>query len=44
MPLGRPTTALVGDAKDRIVVLESARHRLQIYNKLKDYEEHSLNL
>jgi len=25
-------------------VLESYRHRLQIYNKLKDYEEHSLNL
>jgi hypothetical protein len=24
--------------------LESYRHRLQIYNKLKDYEEHALNL
>jgi DNA-binding beta-propeller fold protein YncE len=32
------------DADDRIIVLESYRHRLQIYNKLKDYEEHSLNL
>ena len=32
------------DADDRILVLESYRHRLQIYNKLKDYEAHSLNL
>ena len=32
------------DADDRIIVLESYRHRLQVYNKLKDYEEHSLNL
>jgi DNA-binding beta-propeller fold protein YncE len=32
------------DADDRIIVLESYRHRLQIYNKLKDYEEHALNL
>ncbi|MEC8856296.1 MAG: NHL repeat-containing protein, partial [Chloroflexota bacterium] len=39
----RPVAVNV-DAEDRIVVLESARHRLQIYNKLKDYEEHSLNL
>jgi DNA-binding beta-propeller fold protein YncE len=39
----RPVAVNV-DANNRIVVLESARHRLQIYNKLKDYEEHSLNL
>lgn len=39
----RPVAVNV-DAKNRIVVLESARHRLQIYNKIKDYEEHSLNL
>ena len=39
----RPVAVNV-DADDRIIVLESARHRLQIYNKLKDYEEHSLNL
>ena len=26
------------DADDRIIVLESYHHRLQIYNKLKDYE------
>ena len=39
----RPVAVNV-DANDRIVILESARHRMQIYNKLKDYEEHSLNL
>ena len=39
----RPVAVNV-DADDRIVVLESYRHRLQIYNKLKDYQEHSLNL
>ena len=39
----RPVAVNV-DANYRIIVLESARHRLQIYNKLKDYEEHSLNL
>ena len=39
----RPVAVNV-DANDRIIVLESYRHRLQIYNKLKDYEEHSLNL
>ena len=32
------------DAEDRIFVLESARHRLQVYNKEKEYEEHALNL
>ena len=39
----RPVAVNV-DADDRIIVLESYRHRLQIYNKLKDYEEHSLTL
>ena len=39
----RPVAVNV-DADDRIIVLESYRHRLQIYNKLKDYEEHALNL
>ena len=39
----RPVAVNV-DANFRIIVLESARHRLQIYNKLKDYEEHSPNL
>ena len=39
----RPVAVNV-DPEDRIIVLESYRHRLQIYNKLKDYEEHSLNL
>lgn len=32
------------DANDSIFVLEAARHRLQVYDKVKDYEEHSLNL
>ena len=32
------------DAQDRIFVLESYRHRLQVYNKVKNYEEHSPNL
>ena len=40
----RRPVAINVDADHRIIVLESARHRLQIYNKLKDYEEHSLNL
>ena len=39
----RPVAVNV-DSSDRIVVLESYRHRIQIYNKLKNYEEHSLNL
>ncbi|MQF96614.1 MAG: hypothetical protein FI731_13175, partial [SAR202 cluster bacterium] len=39
----RPVAVNV-DEEGRILVLESYRHRLQIYNKLKDYEEHSLNL
>ena len=32
------------DENDTIFVLETARHRLQVYEKVKDYEEHSLNL
>ena len=39
----RPVAVNV-DGTGRIIILESYRHRLQIYNKLKDYEEHSLNL
>ncbi len=39
----RPVAVNV-DADDRIFVLESARARLQVYDKLKDYEEHSINL
>lgn len=39
----RPVAVNV-DPDGRIIVLESYRHRLQIYNKLRDYEEHSLNL
>ena len=39
----RPVAVRV-DTTGRIIILESYRHRLQIYNKLKDYEEHSLNL
>ncbi len=39
----RPVAVNV-DSQDRIYVLESARHRLQVYNKEKDYEEHPLNL
>ena len=39
----RPVAVNV-DADDRIIVLESYHHRLQIYNKLKDYEEPSMNL
>jgi len=39
----RPVAVNV-DENDSIFVLETARHRLQIYDKVKDYEEHSLNL
>ena len=39
----RPVAVNVA-ANYRSIVLESARHRIQGYNKLKDYEEHSLNL
>ena len=39
----RPVAVKV-DANDSIYVLEAARHRLQVYDKVKDYEEHPLNL
>ncbi len=39
----RPVAVRVDD-QDRIFVLEAARHRLQVYEKVKDYEEHPLNL
>ena len=39
----RPVAVNV-DAEGRIFVLESARHRFQVYKKLKDFEDASLNL
>ena len=39
----RPVAVRV-DENDRIFVLESSRHRVQVYDKVKDYEEHPLNL
>ena len=39
----RPVSVRV-DENDRIFVLEAARHRIQVYDKVKDYEEHPLNL
>ena len=39
----RPVAVNV-DSDNRIIVLESYRHRLQIYNKVRGYEEHSINL
>ncbi|HIF42604.1 MAG TPA: 6-bladed beta-propeller [Dehalococcoidia bacterium] len=39
----RPVAVNV-DQNDSIFVLEAGRHRLQVYDKVKDYEEHSLNL
>ena len=39
----RPVAVNV-DENNSIFVLETARHRLQVYDKLQDYEEHSLNL
>ena len=39
----RPVAVKV-DKNDSIYVLEAARHRLQVYDKVKDYEEHPLNL
>ena len=39
----RPVAVRV-DENDRIFVLEANRHRVQIYDKVKDYEEHPLNL
>ena len=38
----RPVAVNV-DADDRILVLEIARHRIQVYNKEKDYDEPALN-
>ena len=32
------------DTEDRVFVVESARHRIQVYDKVNDYEEHPLNL
>ena len=40
---GRPVAVNV-DAEDRIFVLEATRHRIQVYNKVRDFEEHPLNL
>ena len=39
----RPVAVRV-DENDRIFVLEANRHRIQVYDKVKDYEEHPLNL
>ncbi len=39
----RPVAVNV-DAEDRVFVLESARGRIQVYNKEKDFEEAPLNL
>ncbi len=39
----RPVSVRVDD-NDRILVLEANRHRIQVYDKVKDYEEHPLNL
>ena len=39
----RPVAVRV-DENDRIFVLEANRHRVQVYDKVKDYEEHPLNL
>ena len=39
----RPVAVRV-DENDRIFVLEASRHRVQVYDKVKDYEEHPLNL
>jgi hypothetical protein len=40
----RRSVAVNVDAEGRIFVLESARHRFQVYKKLKDFEDASLNL
>ena len=39
----RPVAVNIDD-QDRIFILESMRHRIQIYNKEKNYEEHPINL
>ena len=40
----RRPVALNEDTNDSIFVPETARHRLQVYDKVKDYEKHSLDL
>ena len=39
----RPVAVNV-DVAGRIFVLEATRHRLQVYTKVKDFEDASLNL
>jgi DNA-binding beta-propeller fold protein YncE len=39
----RPVAVNV-DVNDRIIILDSLRDRLQVYDKVKDYAEHDLNL
>jgi DNA-binding beta-propeller fold protein YncE len=39
----RPVAVNV-DAEGRIFVLEAARHRIQVYNKVKEFEDAALNL
>ena len=39
-----PGEAVNVDAEGRIFILEAARHCLQVYNKVKDFEETLLNL
>ena len=39
----RPVAVNV-DGQDGIFVLESARHRIQVYDKAKEYEEAPINL
>ena len=39
----RPVAVNVDD-QDRIFILESARHRIQVYDKAKEYEEAPINL
>ena len=38
----RPVAVNV-DTNDRVYVLEQYRHRFQVYDKLKDFQEHALN-
>ena len=40
----RRPVAVNEDTNDRIFVLETAGHRLQVYDKVKDYEKDSLDL
>lgn len=41
---GRRPVAVNVDAEGRIFVLEATRHRIQVYNKVKDFEDAALNL